>query len=98
MANGGDVEKYMLSSIREIILFGVPNKGMEMEQWLPMVEGQPNESLVRLLSPGSQYLIDLDERFNGVSNVRNLRLVCFYETERSQTAEVCFFIYVSSNT
>ena len=96
MANSGDVEKYMLNSIREVIFFGVPNRGMEMEQWLPMVKGQPNERLIRLLSPGSQYLIDLDEIFNGISNVRNLRLVSFYETQRSQTAEVCSFIQVFS--
>lgn len=35
LANSGDVEEYMLSSIREVIFFGVPNKGIEMEQWLP---------------------------------------------------------------
>jgi hypothetical protein len=31
MANGGDVETYMLNSIKEVIFFGVPNKGMKME-------------------------------------------------------------------
>lgn len=43
-----------------------------------MVAGQPNEGLVRLLSPESQYLIDLDVRFNRISIFRNLRLVSFY--------------------
>lgn len=97
MANSGDVEKHMLNSIREAVFFGVPSEGMEMGQWLPMVEDQPNKPLVRLLSPGSQSLIDLDDRFNGISTVRNMRLVSFYETERSKTAVVCTRTYISIN-
>jgi hypothetical protein len=92
MANGDDREEFMLDSIRQVLFFGVPNKGMEISHWLPMVEGQPNEALVRILSPGSRYLVDLDERFSGVSAIRKLRLISFYETKRSQIAEVSLIV------
>jgi len=88
MANSGDVGEFMLSSVRGVLLFGVPNKGMEISHWLPMVHDQPNAAMVQLLSPGSPVLVDLDQRFSGISTIRNLRLVSFYETERSRTAEV----------
>jgi hypothetical protein len=71
-----------------VLLFGVPNQGMEISHWLPMVRGQPNETMIQLLSPRSPFLIDLDQRFSGISIIRSLRLVSFYETERSKTAEV----------
>lgn len=89
MANSGQAEELMLDSIREVIFLGVPNKGLEMSHWLPMVECQLSEPLIRLLSPESRYLEDLDERLMGISTVRNMRLVSFYETERSRTAAVC---------
>lgn len=61
LANSGDTERKVLESIRGIILFGVPSRGMHMSHFLPMVEGHPNESLIKLLSPDSSYLSDLDQ-------------------------------------
>jgi hypothetical protein len=92
MANSGDVEEFMLGSIQQVLFFGVPSKGMEISHLLPMVESQSNEALIRILSPGSRYLDDLDERFSGVSTIRNLRLISFFETKRSQTAEVSLLV------
>lgn len=87
MAN---IEENMLYSMRQVMFFGVPNKGIEISHWLPMVDTQPNENLIRFLSPNSQFLIDLDERFNGVSMLLKVQLISFYETELSPTAEVGF--------
>jgi hypothetical protein len=80
--------KFMLDTVNGAIFFGVPNRGMNMSHLLPMVEGQPNVSLIRLLSPDSQYLSDLDEQFSSISTFRNVLILSAYETKRSQTTKV----------
>jgi hypothetical protein len=91
MANSGDAGEFMLSLVLQVVLFGVPNRGMELSHLLPMVHGQPNEGLIHLLSPESPFLVDLDQRFSGISTIRNTRLISFYETQESETAKVGAF-------
>lgn len=84
IANGGKQDVF-LSKIKKIMFFGVPNRGMKVAHLLPMVQDQPNEALVHLLSEDSSYLSLLDEQFNGISFVRRMHLVSVYETQRTQT-------------
>lgn len=95
MANSGKLGEFMLSLVQEVIFLGVPNKGMEISHWLPMVHGQLNSDLVEFLSPDSHFLTDLDLRFSGISTIRNVRLISFYETGRSRTAEVTISPFLS---
>ena len=88
LATSSDTEMFMLDAVNAIILFGVPNRGMYHSHLLAMVGDQPNEALIKLLSPGSSYLSDLDDRFSGVALLRNIRLISVYETQRSQLVEV----------
>ncbi|KAH8721576.1 hypothetical protein GQ44DRAFT_623108 [Phaeosphaeriaceae sp. PMI808] len=51
-------------SIYGLLFFGVPNRGIEISHWLPIVNNQPNENLIRNLAPGSIYLRNLQQRFS----------------------------------
>src|SRR5277367_3228294 len=88
MANGNTKQNYTLDTVRQVILFGVPNRGMKMSHLLPMVEGKPNAGLVEILSPKSTYLPKLDEQFNGIMLLRKVRLISVYETARTQVPTV----------
>lgn len=87
-------DEEVLKSITGILLFGVPNQGMEIESLLPMVQNQPNESLIRTLRHNSERLIEQSQqflkRFQGEWRGIDLDIVkifCFYETRRSPTAQ-----------
>lgn len=89
VARSGDGEVELLSKVREIILFGVPNRGMRISHLAPMVKGQPNESLVQQLSMNSACWKDLQEQFRGIALHRDMRLISVYETQQSQVPKVC---------
>lgn len=81
--------------IRDMVFFGVPNRGMEISHLLPMIEGQPNESFVRVLERGSLDLELLDRCFSNIImhwqsryRIERVRLISFYETSRSETVIV----------
>jgi hypothetical protein len=88
MASRGEMENFIFSATREIMFFGTPNRGMHIRHLLPMVKGQPNASLVKLLSPNSLYLSQLDEQFGGLALIRDVRILSFYETKQSHTTLV----------
>lgn len=89
MATSGDEETFMLKSIKMIICFGVPSRGMQMSHLQPMVEGQPNQHLVKLLSPDSDHLFSLSQQFSNIATLRGIRLISAYETKLSPTTQVC---------
>lgn len=85
----------LMKFIRDIVFFGVPNRGMEISHLLPMIEGQPNESFVRVLERGSLDLELLDRRFSNIImhwqsryRIERVRLISLYETSRSETVIV----------
>jgi hypothetical protein len=92
MASSGDEETFILKSIKMIILFGVPSKGMHMSHLLPMVEGQPNHHLVELLSPSSGHLSSLSQHSSNIATLHKIRLISAYETKRSHTTKVSSFL------
>ena len=89
LADSGDTERFILQSIRVVIFFGVPNRGMDMRHLRPMVSGQPNEFLVQSLGPGSPYLDSLERQFNGIAALQNMRIISVLETKESLTARIC---------
>jgi alpha-beta hydrolase superfamily lysophospholipase len=85
---GSPTQKEILHQIRGVILFGVPNQGMEISHFLAMVDGRPNENLVRALRRDSPYLQELDHSFYNVATARRIRLISVYETRRSRRMQV----------
>lgn len=88
MSSGSDSDKSLLSRVAKIVLFGVPNRGMRVSHLQPMVQGQPNTSLVECLSDRSQYLGRLDEQFTDIPFLRGARVISIYETLQSQIPRV----------
>jgi hypothetical protein len=74
-----------------IVFFGVPTRGMHISHLLPMVQGQPNESLIKSLSRDSEYLSRLHTSFSGIVSRSSIRLISAYETKKSPTPKVCHF-------
>lgn len=73
--------------IRGILLFGTPNDGLDIESLIPMVNDQPNRSLLESLSPmNSQVLKRQRREFSMLLQRTKFQLFCFYETELSPTA------------
>jgi hypothetical protein len=88
MKGGDDIDKENFRSIYAVLFFGVPNEGIRIEHWLSMVEGQPNESLIRNLGPESTYLRRLHEDFRTAFDFPDSQVVDIYETERTRVAKV----------
>lgn len=88
LAGISDQQHSILGNLKSVIFFGTPHKGMSTEQLITMVRHQPNEDLVRDLSPDSSYLFHVEERFNGVQVPRAFRVVSFYETKTTRTVQV----------
>lgn len=87
-ANSGEDENAVLSNIRMIFFFGVPNQGMYTSHLLAMTGSQPNEQLIKDLSRDSDYLARLDIQFSGLAVFREMRFISVYETKRSRTTKV----------
>lgn len=88
LASISDQEYSILGYLKLVVFFGVPHNGMSTERLISMVKHQPNEDLVRDLSPGSSYLFHVEERFNGVHIQREFRVVSFYETKTTRAVQV----------
>jgi hypothetical protein len=88
MKDGDETDKENFNSICGILFFGVPNQGIRIEHWLPMVNGRPNENLVRNLGPDSTYLRDLHFDFRTAFSFSDSVIVYIYETERTRVAKV----------
>lgn len=88
MKGGDETDKENFNSIYGVLFFGVPNQGIRIEHWLAMVEGQPNENLIRDLGPDSTYLGRLHEDFRTAFTFSDSKIVFIYETERTRVAKV----------
>ena len=83
-----DEEKQLFESVKGLVFFGVPHKGMEISHFLAMVAKQPNEDLIdRALSPDSTLLPELDKEFSRISLGINKNIRFVYETAESQLTE-----------
>ncbi|KAK3360460.1 hypothetical protein B0T25DRAFT_535690 [Lasiosphaeria hispida] len=87
MARASESTGDMLESVRRVIFFGVPNRGMQISHLLPMVHDRPNNHLTQLLSTESDYLEELDHQFSGILEHRGIDIMSVYETKRSETTQ-----------
>ena len=88
MKNGDEIDREIFNSIYGLLFFGVPNQGINIDNWLLMAHGQPNEDLVRTLGLNSTYLRRLHEAFRAAFDLQDSEIVAIYETERAQLAKV----------
>ena len=75
-----------------MLFFGVPNLGLRNEQLINIVQGQPNEALIRDLvvdndSEPSSFLRRISHHFSECCRNR-YRVASFYERRQSPTVEV----------
>lgn len=82
-------ESLILGKICGVFFFATPHLGMEMSHLLAIVQGQPNEPLIRALSVDDCYLNLLDEQFRGIATHSQIRIFSFYETKLSRATQVC---------
>ncbi len=81
-------EKMIFESVKSLVFFGVPHKGMMISHFLAMVAKQPNEDLIsKTLSLDSDLLPELHEHFTKIASSFNGNIRFVYETAESQTTE-----------
>lgn len=88
MKNGDQIDREIFNAIYSVLFFGVPNQGIRVDHWLPLVKGQPNENLIRDLGCDSTYLRRLHEDFLAVFSFEESEIVSIYETERTRVVKV----------
>ncbi|KAH0551761.1 hypothetical protein GP486_007020 [Trichoglossum hirsutum] len=72
-----------LESIHGGLFFGVPSRGMDISALIPMVEGQPNEALLKSIGTPSPTLKEQSKRFGDEFRDQGPRIIYFYETQLS---------------
>lgn len=91
---GSEEDQTTYRSCYALLLFGVPNRGLNNLSLKSMVKGQPNESLVRDLGESSRFLSLLHERFNACFAFDDSHILSISETRHTATLEVSVKIYV----
>jgi hypothetical protein len=80
-------EPDLVRRIVGVLFFGVPNGGMDIASLIPMVNDQPNHSLLESLNAMNSQVLRLQERsFAKFLDQMALNIFCFYETKLSPTA------------
>jgi hypothetical protein len=79
-----DVEA-IIKATYGMLLFGCPNKGMNIESLRAMCGGQANEPFLLSLRPDSERLRQLCRDFPMAFSAPDSKIVSFYETELSPT-------------
>lgn len=84
----GDSENgFVFNSCHALLLFGVPNKGLEGTSLRSMVKGQPNAKLIENLEGSSDFLRLLHELWESLKP-QNAKIVSIYETKPTPTVLV----------
>jgi hypothetical protein len=68
------------------LFFGVPHQGMAIKSLIPLVNDNPNRSLLESLNTNSAVLQRLQKGFSDAFGARPPQIDSFYETETSPTA------------
>jgi len=85
----------LIQSIRAIVFFGAPHKGLDIDALRTITQGKPTEELIRDLSPTSGLLLSLNDMFRAFSD--SVVLISCYETnETPTTREVLLTFYFNS--
>lgn len=86
-AKSDDQHNLIFQSCYGLILFGVPNKGLEGQSLESMVKGQPNAALVEDLKAASEFL-HRHNFFWKFQKPDDSRVISIYETQPTPTVEV----------
>ncbi|KAL7964407.1 hypothetical protein HDV63DRAFT_415383 [Trichoderma sp. SZMC 28014] len=84
---GSEEDQMIYRSCYALLLFGVPNRGLNNLSLKSIVKGQPNESLVRDLGESSRFLSLLHERFNACFSFDDSHILSISETKHTATVE-----------
>lgn len=87
MIEGDDSDQANLKATYSLLFFGVPNRGMKIKGFIPIVEDRPNRYLVETLSNVSEVLREQSEKFPVIFHFRDSVVISFYETMRTQAAQ-----------
>ena len=68
-----------------LVMFGVPNLGLDNAAFLEMARGHKNEALMSDLGTNSHYLRELERDMKNILKDRDLPVVTIWETEDSPT-------------
>ncbi|KAH8667741.1 hypothetical protein BGZ61DRAFT_365055 [Ilyonectria robusta] len=86
-SNGSEDDQAVFRACYAVFLFAVPNRGLDNSSLQAMVKGQPNEQLIRNLSPSSSFLTLLRERFDEKFTLKDSKIICVFETKTTPTVE-----------
>jgi len=86
-ADGSPDDKAVFMSCYGVMLFGVPNRGLDNASLISMVKGQPNEDLVKFLNPTDRFASYLHESFFDLF-ANGSKIICIYETKETPTVKV----------
>lgn len=87
-AEGSPEDQVVFRSCYADMFFGVPNMGLNISSLESMVKGQPNEDLVRNLSPSSSFLSLLHKMFYEKFTLEGSQIICIFETKETATVQV----------
>ncbi|KAK4061045.1 hypothetical protein Trihar35433_9970 [Trichoderma harzianum] len=85
-SEGSEDDLAVFRSCYAVMLFAVPNRGLDNLSLMSMVKGQPNEDLVRNLGGESPFLNHLHESFHKRFTL-NSEIICAFETKTTPTVE-----------
>jgi hypothetical protein len=88
MATSGDADRYILESVKSVLTFGVPNSLTNLRNLKSMAKYDTYDYLLAHLVENSSFLKDLDDRFGGATEQRNIRVTSVFETLASPIIQV----------
>lgn len=87
MGGGSQSDQANFKATYGIISFGTPNRGLNLESLVAMVENQPNRYLLETLRPNSEVLYTLRRDFLQSFKFQDSEILSVYELQRSPTAQ-----------
>ncbi|KAB8337271.1 hypothetical protein FH972_021572 [Carpinus fangiana] len=98
LAGGIDTDRAVLSTVKAILFFGVPNKGMHIDNLLSVTEGNPlQETIIRQLGSHSDYVLVLEHNCHEVELLKRIRVISAYETKETRMIQPTPAIHSSSD-
>lgn len=88
-ARNGGQHRLISQSCYALLLFGVPNDGLEVNCLRDMVKGQPNSQLIKDLEKSSSFLLQ-HKLFWRFQQPEDTRVISIYETQPTSTVQVKF--------
>lgn len=88
LMSGGDAsDQANFKATYGIVSFGTPNRGLNVESLVAMVENQPNRYFLETLRPNSEVLDTLRRNFLQKFTFRDSEILSIYELQESLTAQ-----------